>query len=270
MNAKIAIALFSALFLFCCSQPEEAKLCGGKYFYNEQTEFCPNEYYEFPPKVYAKCNGQEYDPKVQTCSEDGSKLLYHCNGVVYEPPSQFCSNNGVADKGTFTDLRDNKEYKTVVIGEQIWMAENLNYETSNSQCYDDDPENCAVYGRLYDWETALAVCPEGWHLPDRADIDILLYDVGSTELKAISGWKKSSYGHSSDAFGFSALPGGYASDGHSENIGESSFWWSSEDVRWRHENYSVAVYFYLEYWGTGGGTSIKSVKMSVRCVKHPS
>ncbi|MCL2283353.1 MAG: fibrobacter succinogenes major paralogous domain-containing protein [Fibromonadales bacterium] len=272
MNAKIAIALFSALFLFCCSQPEEAALCGGKYFYNKQTEFCPFGYYEFPPKIYKKCNGEEFDPEIQVCSEDGSKLLYHCNGIVYEHHSQFCSDNGVVDKEIFTDSRDNKEYKTVVIGKQTWMAENLNYETPDSQCYKDDPENCAVYGRLYDWETALAACPEGWDLPSETDFDILFDEVGGynegSKLKTINGWETPNYGYgyASDAFGFSALPGGYISkEGISMYIKKYGFWWSS-----REDKNTSAVYFQAEYDSSHMkfGYSNKLNKNSVRCIKH--
>jgi len=129
----------------------------------------------------------------------------------------------------FTDHRDGKVYKTVKIGDQIWMAENLNYNAPGSQCYN------YKYGRLYDRKTALKVCPAGWHLPDDDEWQTLFDFVGGIEiagkkLKTRKGWNLEEErpknfiaamraamfqehnefnGNGEDAYGFSALPGGY-------------------------------------------------------------
>ena len=64
------------------------------------------------------------------------------------------------------DNRDKQIYQVIIIGDNIWMAENLNYKTDmGSWCFGDDSLNCDLFGRLYDWETAHKSCPLGWHLP---------------------------------------------------------------------------------------------------------
>ncbi|MBR2020944.1 MAG: hypothetical protein IJ939_00775, partial [Clostridia bacterium] len=76
------------------------------------------------------------------------------------------------------DDRDGQTYKTVKIGDQWWMAENLNYETDSSFCYKDSAEFCEKYGRLYTWDAVVDVCPDGWHLPSKAEWETLITAVG--------------------------------------------------------------------------------------------
>jgi len=99
-------------------------------------------------------------------------------------------NNLTPDIGKFTDSRDDKTYKTTKIGEQIWMAENLNYNINESMCYDDNSKNCEKYGRLFNWETAMKVCPTGWHLPKNEEWDVLIGYVGNAgKLKEKNSWR---------------------------------------------------------------------------------
>lgn len=171
-----------------------------------------------------------------------------------------CGNDSStsANNGKMTDSRDGHTYKTVTIGSQTWMAENLNYETQNSYCYDDNASNCTKYGRLYTWAAAMdsvwtwstngkgcgynktcsptypvrGVCPEGWHLPSQTEWNTLFNAVGGsttagTKLKFTSGWY--SRGNGTDDFSFSALPAGCRFyDGRYDNDVFTNFWSSTE------------------------------------------
>jgi len=182
---------------------------------------------------------------------------------------------------TFTDARDGKRYKMVKIGTQTWMAENLNYNTSGSKCYDDKLQNCEKYGKLYDWLTAKNACPSGWHLPSNDEWDILYRyadGTGGTDgpyesetagryLKAKSGWNdyEEKPGNGEDKFGFAALPGGSGySYGVFYDIGYDGYWWSSNEHT-NYNAYSRRIYYYNDYaiWYYGD----RNFLHSVRCVK---
>jgi len=189
------------------------------------------------------------------------------DGINASSSSQPLVAGGVSD-GVLADLRDGKKYKVVKIGNQIWMAENLNYETmSDSKCYGNKPENCTKYGRLYNWNTATKACPSGWHLPSKGEYEALDKAVGGEKvagkkLKAESGWNKN---NGTDEVGFSALPGGGGySGGGFRDVGGNGYWWSASEydsgsawsryVRYNDEN---------AYWNDYG----KSVLFSVRCLQ---
>ena len=139
------------------------------------------------------------------------------------------SVSAVNAQGSFTDTRDGKTYRTVKIGNQTWMAENLNYKTGKSWCYDNKDGNCQKYGRLYNWNTAMKACPAGWRLPTRQDWNDLVQaaggkDVAGTKLKSKSQWD------GTNDYGFSALPGGYRYSLCSfYRAGRGGYWWSATE-----------------------------------------
>jgi uncharacterized protein (TIGR02145 family) len=182
------------------------------------------------------------------------------------------------------DIRDGKTYRTTMIGTQTWMAENLNYNASGSICYNDNTANCDKYGRLYDWTTAMAVCPSGWHIPSVADWDKLMryadgtngtsspYDspTAGKHLKTTSGWNGSSGdSNGTDYYGFSALPGGNGYSDGFRNVGSNGDWWSATEYD------GTNAYRFDLYHGdkagwedaSGNRKHDKSNLFSVRCVK---
>lgn len=132
---------------------------------------------------------------------------------------------GSESGGSFTDSRDGKTYKTVKIGNQVWMAENLNYDAGDgSYCYDNSSSNCAKYGRLYTWEAAKRAPPPGWHLPGKAEFYQLLNYLGSD---ASTAYQKLIKGGSSR---FSVLFGGWRySNGNYFNLGSIAYFWSATE-----------------------------------------
>ncbi|MDR2582468.1 MAG: fibrobacter succinogenes major paralogous domain-containing protein [Fibromonadaceae bacterium] len=165
---------------------------------------------------------------------------------------------------SFKDSRDGRTYKVIKIGKQTWMAENLNYNENGSKCYDNKIEYCEKYGRLYNWVTAKAVCPKGWHLPSLKEWEAFGAVIGSgskgKRLKTTSGWSTSNNG--TDDYGFSALPGGYGHGDNFNHIGDESNWWSSSnlDVKFAIRTQIFSGEFDFDDFD-------KNFLLSVRCLK---
>jgi uncharacterized protein (TIGR02145 family) len=176
-------------------------------------------------------------------------------------------NGDSSDNTTLKDSRDGKTYKLVTIGSQTWMAENLNYETKDSRCFEDSVSRCAKYGRLYSWSDAKTACPSKYHLPDTAEWNLLFETVGGKSdagyiLKSKSDWKPK--GEGSDEFGFSALPTGFFNDGGFRNYRKTTRFWSST-TRDRGGFYYVQLDYKDEYASIYNTDKVDG--FSVRCVK---
>lgn len=200
------------------------------------------------------------------CTANGWVSLM--GGWSWDVPKEARLNPAIT-YGTMTDKRDKKVYKTVKIGDQTWMAENLNYADSaktpsllnRSWCYGNVAANCDVAGRLYTWAAAIdsvalydggngvdcgygktctlpakvqGICPEGWHLPTYAEWNTLFTEVGGQLtagkiLKSQTGWYGNCNG--SDGVGFSALPAGLrGSGGYFSSAGVSAYFRSASEI----------------------------------------
>jgi len=214
-----------------------------------------------------------------------------CGAKPFDPETQFCAKFN-------DDAKTEQIYKMVTIApegtdySETWMAENLNYKTGISWCYDDKDENCAKYGRLYTWASAVGktetecgygkecnlgtgdirgVCPEGWHLPSLEEWEDLFKAVGGiltagAKLKSKTGWMEYSGINNEDAFGFSALPaGGRYNNGSYSAEGAFALFWSTT-------KYDGISAFYINFFAHKEDAYFsvddKTYGFSVRCLKN--
>lgn len=164
--------------------------------------------------------------------------------------------------GTVTDPRDNKRYRWTKLGDSIWLAENLNFESPwGSYCYANDPENCAKYGRLYEYPVAQAVCPSGWTLPNGENLSRSLpngvaIQASNPQFRATSGWadvtdpKGNSPGNGTDDYGLSLLPAGARV--------------------WRNGGYFEGLGYLESRWNANGNDPHVRTASSVRCLWAPT
>lgn len=139
----------------------------------------------------------------------------------------------IKEVGSFTDTRDGKIYKTIKIGVQWIMAENLAYKPEQGIFWscNNDSSNVNKYGYLYDWETAKKVAPEGWHLPTASDWKTLRKSLGGKRdvYKYLGGTMEKVYKQMVvGGCGFNALMAGIRTDdGRFILLGTRTDFWSS-------------------------------------------
>ena len=166
----------------------------------------------------------------------------------------------------FTDPRDGKIYPCVQMPDgKWWFTKNLSYASANSQVYNNDSANEAIYGRLYPWTDITDVCPSGCHIPTDAEWTALTTAIGDdvgTKLKASSTLWVMNTG--TDVYGFSILPAGARlDDGSFDHLGLYAYFWSSSENdasnAWlRYFTYVDASVYRLNFG--------KTVGLSLRCI----
>jgi uncharacterized protein (TIGR02145 family) len=216
----------------------------------------------------------------------------YCLKVVNGVP-HWCDPNSTWDCGSLLkDNRDNKEYTTVLIGTQCWMAENLKIGTMingninpkndgiiEKYCYNNEANNCNTYGGLYQWEEAMqyatnekaqGICPADWHVPSDAEwytlehyTDPNINDPNATGMRGVDGGTKLKQGGSS---GFNILLGGYRNtDGNFWGVSSNSFYWSSSvydaTKAWYH-------YVLSDFTSIGRYYERKTQGFHLRCIKN--
>jgi len=186
----------------------------------------------------------------------------------------------ISNQSTFTDSRDGKIYKTTIIENQEWMAENLTFYIEKGSWNAGGSEDYVKFGRLYTWDAAKQAVPAGWHLPTDAEWKQLEMALGMSQaqaddiewrgtnegdkLKAVNLWADT--GKGTDVVGFSALPGGFRSIASSSYlmVDFHGYWWTASEF-----DNSTAWFRYLSYRSSGvfRKSSFKEDAYSVRCVK---
>ena len=163
---------------------------------------------------------------------------------------------------SFTDSRDGKNYKTVVIGTQIWMADNLAFKAqSGCWTYLNDKNNVEKYGYLYNWPTANKVCPSGWSLPAKKDFEKLLDNLG------VDDWETYKALMSNGSSGFKASQGGLFISKSYQFVGlaEIAVYWSSTKYSVPNVIHTLRIDSY-DYRASIGNQH-QAEGLSVRCLK---
>ncbi|MCB2222144.1 MAG: hypothetical protein KQI35_17305 [Bacteroidetes bacterium] len=218
----------------------------------------------------------DFDFDGQTNNVDKNDFIYENSGKFSQLPKFICGEN-------FVDKRDGKLYHTIQIGDQCWFKENLNFNTINSWCYDDNISNCINKGRLYDWQSAIEACPKGWHLATDDDWKILegyadsYFDIGDDEWNKVGergndaglNLRSESCWVGNDLFGFSLLgagmrfpdpDGSYAWEDYSEH------WTSTKGI-----DILEGIYRRIHFYPSGRyDNNLMGYGFSARCINDQS
>lgn len=284
------------------------------FYFKSVSEECVTEEDSYTYQVYVYDRGWRVAKREELCYGKACTAMSGGESIIWNGRTYVCSDTAWRQEnvynldkssffasdvvyGSLTDERDGQVYKTVKIGTQVWMAENLNYADSledavlqggASFCYDYDSDNCAVGGRFYRWAAAMGLlptynnsradttllkrsnhrglCPEGWHIPDTTEWNTLIATVGkgnASALKTTSAWlfDADSIGAATNSTGFSAAPTGVdaSSGANSQILFCSTYQTYSDEFRYFSLSYSSNQLYY--------GSRDKKYPCFVRCIQ---
>ena len=284
------------------------------FYFKSVSEECVTEEDSYTYQVYVYDRGWRVAKREELCYGKACTAMSGGESIIWNGRTYVCSDTAWRQEnvynldkssffasdvvyGSLTDERDGQVYKTVKIGTQVWMAENLNYADSledvvlqdgASFCYDYDSDNCAVGGRFYRWAAAMGLlskynnsradttllkssnhrglCPEGWHIPDTTEWNTLIATVGkgnASALKTTSAWlfDADSIGAATNSTGFSAAPTGVnaSSGANSQILFCSTYQTYSDEFRYFSLSYSSNQLYY--------GSRYKKDPCFVRCIQ---
>lgn len=249
------------------------------------------------PYAFFAENGVQFNPDLECNADTEGRLRYNfdtksievCNGEEWVELGG--GGSGFQCGNPLLDTRDGQSYQTVKIGNQCWMAENLNYgemkesiftndphsDVSNNgvvekYAYDNDPANLDLYGALYDWnemmnyhnvESSQGICPDGWHIPSHDEYAELVSNAGDW----IDAGKQLKVGGST---GFNFILGGNRREkGNFTGGGETTgSLWSSTISTSHPDSRAWNIYFIAEADNGAKATDVMTVGKSCRCVKN--
>ena len=277
----------------------------GPYFVKTETDPAGGTSYSLtttsqllsvPYAIHAKIAESIVGGSVLPSGGENGQGIMMCDGV----PTWTTGGTCPGKPGPNITDAENNTYKTVTIGTQQWMAENLkvtkyndgtaipnitdntqwsNLTTGSWSYYNNDLANNAKYGKLYNWHAVSKttngnknVCPTGWHVPTEAEWSVLIGYLGGSsvaggKMKEVvtASWNSPNTDATNTSL-FSALPGGYRLDGGGySNIGYSGYWWSSTESS--TTNYARGRLLKYDNGDAGSYSNVKACGASVRCLR---
>jgi uncharacterized protein (TIGR02145 family) len=237
-----------------------ACLCNSDHWFDINAEDKDAKFIKFKKIVYEVSD----DPVPESSKPDNDSTATQTDTTSAQNDTTSTQNDS-----TFTDTRDGKTYRTVKLGERIWMAENLNYEMDDgikSWCNGNKQENCDKYGRLYTYKSATYACPPGWRLPAVEEWP----ERGNGGYPAFVDYAVVGWGGGKDTYGFSVLSAGnYSAKSQyfHEPGGTTTFFWTMT-IDTRNNNCATMIHFGN---GSEGMVSVcadsENDGLSVRCMK---